>query len=195
MARVRCAGEAASCMRVGWRYTPGRGGGGGGGGYMARAWVWVRCSSVPGTAQGRLRPAAKHRPAPAAGLNPFQCPRSICARTGYGQCKGVWGERVVAGAHLVACTRRMEAYAVHPAGLGCMAWHKPRQTLAEFMRPLPNNSIGRGAAGTCMGNKQTWADGRPNRRQADVCLEEHIRQSLRYDDGGTSPLIAVDASV
>ena len=29
MARVRCAGEAASCMRVGWRYTPGRGGGGG----------------------------------------------------------------------------------------------------------------------------------------------------------------------
>ena len=133
--------------------------------------------STHGTRPMRLRPAAKHRLAPAAALDPFQCPRFICPRAGYGQCRvcgaSGWGQR---GAHLAARARRMEAYAVHPAGLGCMAWHKPRQTLAEFMRPLPNNSIGRGAAGTCMGNKQTWADGRPNRRQADVCLEEHIRR-------------------
>ena len=52
--------------------------------------------------------------------------------------QSVWGERVGAGAHLAAGTRRMEAFATNPAGLGCMAGHKPRQTGAGQL-PLPSH--------------------------------------------------------
>ena len=116
MARVRCAGGAASCVRVGWRYTPGRGGGGGGATYMGRVCVWVRCSSVPGHGTRPTPSRGKTPPGPGGGPRPLSVSPVDLRASRVWSVQGMWGERVGAGAHLFVRARRMEAYAVHPAG-------------------------------------------------------------------------------
>ena len=101
---------------------------GGGGTYVAWECVWMRCSGVPSRHGTRPTPSrGKTPPGPGGGPRPLPVsPVDLCARAGYGQCRGC-GASVWEQAHLLAGARRMKAFAVHPAGLGCMVWHKPRQ--------------------------------------------------------------------